>query len=100
MVHFIFDESPAKREDYIKITGTDVFPLPFCSHRWLKDKKVAERALHIWPHITTYVTETIKKPKSKISVSSSLTALRSAVKDGLITARLEFFLSTEAVMKP
>ena len=30
-LHNLFDESPAKREDYTKITGSDIFPLPFCS---------------------------------------------------------------------
>ena len=31
-LHNLFDESPAKREDYTKITGSDIFPLPFCGH--------------------------------------------------------------------
>ena len=86
-------------EDYIKITGTDVFPLPFCGHRWLEDKKVAERALQIWCYIITYVTVTMKKPKSKIPASSSLITLRSAVQDGLIIAKLEYFVSTVEIIK-
>ena len=63
-LHNLFSESPAKIEDFIKLTGTETFPLPFCGHRWLENKKVAERALEIWPHITTYIRETLKKPKS------------------------------------
>ena len=49
VLHNLFDESPAKREDYTKIAGSDIFPLQSCSHRWLEDKSVAERALQIWP---------------------------------------------------
>jgi hypothetical protein len=99
-MHFLFHESLAKREDYIQINGTDIFPLPFCGHRWIEDKRVAERALHIWPCITKYVTETIKKPRSKIPTSASFTTLRSAVQDPLTTTRLDFFVSTAATMKP
>ena len=32
-VHDLFDESPAKREDYIKVNGSEMFALPFCGHR-------------------------------------------------------------------
>ena len=74
-LHNLFDESPAKREDYIKVTGSEMFALPFCGHRWIEDKKVAERALQIWPHIITYICETLKKSKSQIPTSSSFSAL-------------------------
>ena len=82
-----FDESPAKRKDYIKVTGSEMFALPFCSHRWIEDKKVAERALQIWPHIITYICETLKKSKSQILTSSSFSTLRSDVQNKLITAK-------------
>ena len=36
----LFDESPAKREDYGEVTGSNKFQLPFCGNRWVKDKKV------------------------------------------------------------
>ena len=38
-------------------------------------------------------------PKSKIPASSSFTMLRPAMRDDLITAKLEFFVSTAAIMK-
>ena len=88
----LFDESPAKREDYTKITGSDIFPLPFCAHRWLEDKSGAERALPIWPQITAYISETLKKPKSQIPTSNTFSTVRSAVEDSFITAKLEVFL--------
>ena len=99
-LHSLFDESPAKREDYIKVTGSEMFALPFCVHRWIEDKKVAERALQIWPHIIIYICETLKKSKSQILTSCSFSTLRSAVQDKLITAKLEFFVSVAAVPKP
>ena len=67
-LHNLFDESPAKREDYIKVTGSEMFALQFCGHRWIEDRKVAERALQIWPHIITFICETLKKSKESNSL--------------------------------
>ena len=96
-LHNLFDESPAKREDYIKVTGSEMFALPFCDHRWIEDKKVAERALQIWPHIITYICET---EKVRVKFPPSFSTFRSAVQDKLITAKLEYFVSVAAVLKP
>ena len=82
-LHNLFSEAQAKREDFIKLTGTETFPLPFCGHRWLENKQVAERALalEIWPHITTYIRETLKKPKSQVPTSNTFKTVNSAVHD-------------------
>ena len=96
----LFHDSPAKREDYQQITGSTVFPLPFCGHRWVEDKKVADRALEIWPNIVKYINETLKKPRSQIPSSSSFSTLRSAVQDGLTVATLQFFASTASILMP
>ena len=96
----LFDGSPAKREDYSAITGSNKFLLPFCGNRWVEDKEVADRALQIWPDVMVYIRETIKKPKGEVSVSHSFTTIRSAVQDCLITAKLEFFVSTASIMEP
>ena len=99
-LHNLFSESPAKREDFIKMTGTETFPLPFCGHRWLENKQVAERALEIWPHITTYIRETLKKPKSQVPTSNSFKTVNSAIQDPLLRAKLAFFASTAGLMQP
>ena len=46
----IFDESPARRADYEKLTsaiGCD-YALQFCSHRWIENERVAARARNVW----------------------------------------------------
>ena len=53
-------ETPARREVYTKMTGSEVFPLQFCGHRWLGDKRVAERAVEMWQSLTTCITEILK----------------------------------------
>ena len=52
------------------MTESDVFPLQFCGHRWLEDRRVAEIAVEMWRSLTTYITEILKKPKSKVPTSS------------------------------
>ena len=98
-LHNLFDKSLAKREDFSKTTKTDVFPLQFCGHRWLEDE-VAGRALEISSHITTYISEILKKLKHKIPASSSFVTVRSAVHDPLMPAKLAFFAATASIMLP
>ena len=87
-IHNLFDESHSKREDYQNFTGSKVFPVPFCGHEWMEDRKAADRALDVWPNIAKYVNETLKEPKSKIPRSSSFSTHITAVQDGLIVAKL------------
>ena len=94
----LFGESPAKREDYSAITR-NTSPLPSCGNRWVEDKKVAERALQIWPDVMVYIKETVKKPKGEVPVSYAFTTIRYTVQDCLITAKLEFFVSTASIME-
>ena len=91
----LFHDTPARREDFNHITGTNVYPLQFCQHRWVEDVRVAERALHIWPHINKYVKTVIIQGKAP--TSSSFMTVATACDDTLIQAKLEFFIS---VAKP
>ena len=93
-------ETPARREDYTRMTGSEVFPLQFCGHRWFEDKRVAERAVEMWQSLTTYITEILKKPKSQVPTSSSFSTVKSAVLNKLTTAKLEFFMSIAATTRP
>ena len=77
-----------------------MFPLPFSGTRWIEDKKVADRALEIWPNIAKYIGETLEKPISQVPSPSSFATLSSAVQDNLIVAKLQFFASTASVMMP
>ena len=47
-------ETPARREDYTKMTGSEVFSLQFCGRKWLEDRRVPERAVEMWPSLTNY----------------------------------------------
>ena len=41
----ILHDTPARREDFIQITGSDLLPFQFCQYRWVEYIKVAEQAL-------------------------------------------------------
>ena len=46
-MHFLFDDAPARREDFCKVTESSIFPIPFCGHRWVENEKVISRAIDI-----------------------------------------------------
>ena len=91
----IFHDSPARREGFIQITGSDLFPFQFCQHRWVEDIKVAKQALKIWPLVNKYF-KTVKSEK-RTPASASFVSVASACDDAPIEAKLEFFV---AVAKP
>ncbi|XP_035998777.1 uncharacterized protein LOC118564524 [Fundulus heteroclitus] len=64
-MHFVFHNVPARREDYTKHTGSSIFPLPFCGHRWVENLPVAERAIEVWPKLKEYVKAVHKKRATK-----------------------------------
>ena len=54
-IHTLFHNTPARREDYITVTKSSVFPLSFCAHRWVENLPVVERALAVWPSLLLYM---------------------------------------------
>ena len=88
-------ETLARREDYTKMTGSEVFPLQFCGHRWLEDKRAAERAVEMWPSLTTCITEILKSLRVR-----SLLPVHFHKLNKLTTTKLEFFMSIAAAMRP
>ena len=48
-------DTPARRDDYISVTGSEMFPLFFCATRWVEDKPVADRLIEIWDNIVNIV---------------------------------------------
>ena len=46
-MYIVFNETPARWEDYVKATSSNDFPVKFCYHRWLENVSVAEWTLLI-----------------------------------------------------
>ena len=40
---YLFSDASAKKEDYMKVSTSEKFPLQFCATRWLEDVAAAEK---------------------------------------------------------
>ena len=61
----LFRDTPARRDDYVEYTGSNVFPLQFCATRWIEDEPVALQAVEIWENVEKIVRYWESLPKSK-----------------------------------
>lgn len=96
---YLFNDTPARRDDFYQLTKSSVFPLKFCQHRWLEDAPVAERALEVLPCVKEYLLKLQGKP-SKEPKAASFQAVKSACKDPLLVPKLQFFISVANQVKP
>ena len=60
----ILDETPARRDIFEKITETNVYPLPYCGHRWCENEDCIHRE-NIWLAFKKFIKHLKMLPKSK-----------------------------------
>lgn len=108
-IYYLFKDSPARRADFIRITGKtfviyrmsefrysvstylfdlgcNIFAKKFCGHRWLENVDVVERAITLIPHIKQYVETVEVRP-----TVGSFEKVENLLKCPFLQARLEFF---------
>ena len=95
-------DSPARREDYTKLTGQKLFPKSFCGTRWVEDAPVAERMVIIFKDVKVLIEAIQTRPVSQQpnKNNKSFAILKNAVKDKLMVAKLEFFIYIAKDMSP
>ncbi|XP_028297108.1 uncharacterized protein LOC114458926 [Gouania willdenowi] len=98
-MHTLFHNVPARREDYITITKSSVFPLSFCAHRWVENLPVVERALAVWPSLLLYM-EAVKTKRLSNPGTASYDTVAAAIKDPLILAKLQFYAALARTFTP
>ncbi|XP_058628346.1 uncharacterized protein LOC131538490 [Onychostoma macrolepis] len=98
-MHTLFNNVPARREDYVTVTKSSVFPLSFCGHRWLENLPVVERALEVWPSLQLYV-DAVKRKELPNPGTGLYDTIEAAQKDPLILAKLHFFLTIARTFEP
>ncbi|XP_072571938.1 uncharacterized protein [Paramormyrops kingsleyae] len=98
-MHTLFHNVPARREDYIKVTKSSVFPLSFCAHRWVENLPVVERALAVWPSLLLYM-EAVKTKTLSNPGTASYDTVAAAMKDPLILAKLQFYAALARTFTP
>ena len=93
-VHTLLYDTPARREEFVKYAYSDnddvKFPLPFCSHRWLENVSVCDRAMHMYIPISKYVKSVVEK-KSKNPKTQSFETVSTWVQDKLALVKMHVF---------
>ena len=95
----LFNETTARREDYTKITGTDLFGQNFCNTRWLENVPVAERLLEMFPHLCKYVAAA-KKGDIPLPHTKAFGVVSEATCDPLFPVKLNCFVSVATTISP
>ncbi|XP_063766766.1 uncharacterized protein LOC134882763 isoform X2 [Eleginops maclovinus] len=98
-MHILFNNVPARREDYVTVTKSSVFPLSFCAHRWVENLPVVERALVVWPSLLLYM-EAVKTKKLPNPGTGSYDTVAAAIKDPLILAKFHFYAALARTFTP
>ena len=93
-VFILFHHIPARRADYIEITGSNIFSKKFFSVRWVENASVAQRALDIYNNIKKYVE------KSKLPSNFTVKTVKESVADPLAPCRISFFINIASVLEP
>ena len=71
-LYTLFNDTPARRSDYIGITGSNLFRKSFCATKSIEDNDVAESSIEIWDNISKIFKfwESLpkhKRPSSKVT---------------------------------
>lgn len=94
----LFKMVPARRGYYTEVTGSAVFPLQFCTIRWLENSRVAQRAIEMLPNIKKYVEAVLGTDKEP--TSNSFKIVQAALEDKLLLAKLSFFEALAKELEP
>ena len=98
--YILLHDTPARREDYFSITGSTVYPLAFCSTRWVEDKSVADRLITLWPNMIKIFEFWNGFCKSKQPKCKSYLNVKDKITDKLYVAKLHFFSYVAGLMEP
>lgn len=97
--HSLFNETPARLEDYTKVTGSDLFGKNFCNTRWLENVPVAEHLLEMFPHLCKYVAAA-KKGDIPLPQTKAFGVVLEATCDPLFPVKLNCFVSVAKTISP
>lgn len=93
-MYYLFKDSPARRAQFTAVTGSTVFPLKYCTVRWLENVHCLERALEVFHHIKAYVAN------AKLPESKSCKNIKEQIQDPLIKCKLAFFKTISLECEP
>ena len=97
-IFYLFHDSPAQLDMYMKTIGSNVFALRFCATRWVESESVVERAIKIWPNMIQMIKEWESKPKSSRPKNKSYETLGEFYQNKFVPYRLEYFRYLAKIM--
>ena len=65
-LYTLLNDTPVRQEDYINVTGSNLFPISFCGTTWIEDSVVTERVVQIWDNILRIFKFWESLPKHKL----------------------------------
>ena len=98
-LHWLFQDSLARREDYTKGTASLLFALKFCKHRWLEKVLISECTRSMWDTVVKCVQSPmaakVAQPHNK-----SFQTVKEFVADPFINVKVAFFLCVSRQVTP
>ena len=94
-----FKDCPARREDFVKCTGSSIFPLKFCSTQLVDNVRVVKRAIEVWPNVRVYV-KAVQEKKYPNPKNKSFGTIKDGFRDPLVIAKLQFYLCVANIINP
>ncbi|WAR14725.1 hypothetical protein MAR_004830 [Mya arenaria] len=79
-MYYLFKDSPTRKEDYQKSSGSTRMPMKFVTHRWMENVPVVDRAIEVWGNIGQFVKDVEKKKIAK-PTCKSFEIVSAALKD-------------------
>ncbi|KAH8036172.1 hypothetical protein HPB51_018586 [Rhipicephalus microplus] len=95
----LFLDAPARREDFVAVTGQSLFPLKLCAHQWIENIPVIERVLLLWSDVREYV-EVARSKEMILPNCASFQNLVDFCSDLLVVAKLKFALAFAVTHQP
>lgn len=93
-MYYLFKDSPSRRAQYTALTSSKIFPLKFCSTRWVENVQCLGRALEIFDDVKKFVED-----NKSLSSKPAMTIVQAA-KDPLIKCKLSFFKTVASECEP
>lgn len=96
---YLFKDTPARREDFTRLTSSSTFPLKFVPHRWIENVPVIERVLEVLPALRQY-KKAVDEKKVKNLDTKSYKNVADACADPVLEVKLHFMLSVAKIIQP
>ena len=95
----LLSDSPARRDEYLKLSVSGKFPLKYCAIRWVENEDTAEGAMLVWPDIILLINHFLSLSKSKQPKNNkSYDRLVKVFKDKLVSLKLMLFKEISAIL--